>query len=177
MSLFRTKPIDTDLSRDTGLRRSLGAFDLTLLGIGTVIGAGIFVLTGITAATQAGPAVVLSFVIAAFACGCAALAYAELASAIGSCGSAYGYASLGELASLDHRLDAPLRILGGNSGGLDRMVRLPALSMLSCGYLTLQLGRHTWFAFAAWMAIGLAIFFLYSRRSSRLAVAAPAVFS
>ncbi len=99
MSLFRTKAIDTDLIRDTGLKRSLTALDLTLLGIGAVIGAGVFVLTGITAATQAGPAVVLSFIIAGFACGCAALAYAELASSIGGCGSAYGYgyASLGEL--------------------------------------------------------------------------------
>ena len=99
MSLFRTKPIDSDLTRDRGLKRVLGAWDLTLLGVGAVIGAGIFVLTGITAATMTGPAVVLSFVLAGVACACAALAYAELASAIGGSGSAYGYgyAALGEL--------------------------------------------------------------------------------
>ncbi|MGH8444861.1 MAG: APC family permease [Solimonas sp.] len=99
MSLLRTKPINSDHSAERGLKRVLSAWDLTLLGVGAVIGAGIFVLTGITAATQAGPAVVLSFIVAGFACACAALAYAELASSVGGAGSAYGYgyASLGEL--------------------------------------------------------------------------------
>ncbi len=99
MSLLRTKPINADMYRDTGLRRCLTAFDLTLLGIGAIIGAGIFVLTGIAAATQAGPAIVLSFVVSGLACAFSALSYAELASAIGGCGSAYGYAyaGLGEL--------------------------------------------------------------------------------
>ncbi len=99
MSLLRTKPINADLTADTGLKRCLTAFDLTFLGIGAIIGAGIFVLTGIAAATAAGPSITLSFVIAGVACTCAALAYAELAAAIGGCGSAYGYAyaGLGEL--------------------------------------------------------------------------------
>ena len=92
LPIFRTKPISTDDSVcDTGLKRCLSAFDLTLLGIGAIIGTGIFVLTGIAAANQAGPAVVLSFVISGFACAFAALAYAELAAAVGGCGSAYGY--------------------------------------------------------------------------------------
>jgi APA family basic amino acid/polyamine antiporter len=91
MSLLRTKPIDRNLAAETGLRRDLTAFDLTMMGIGAIIGAGIFVLTGISAATQAGPAVVLSFVLSGVACACAALAYAELASSVGGCGSAYGY--------------------------------------------------------------------------------------
>ncbi|HEX4871597.1 MAG TPA: amino acid permease [Nevskiaceae bacterium] len=97
-ALLRTKAIDTDLTRDRGLKRVLGAWDLTLLGVGAIIGAGIFVLTGITAATMTGPAIVLSFVVAGFACACAALSYAEMAASIGGCGSAYGYgyASLGE---------------------------------------------------------------------------------
>lgn len=96
MSLMRTKSAAVDA--DTGLKRCLSAFDLTLLGIGCIIGTGIFVLTGKTAANVAGPAVVLSFVIAGLGCAFAALAYAELASAFGGCGSAYGYsyASLGE---------------------------------------------------------------------------------
>ena len=90
MGIFRTKSV-TDEACETGLRRCLSAFDLTFLGIGAIIGTGIFVLTGIAAATQAGPAVVLSFIVAGIACGFAALAYAELASAVGGCGSAYGY--------------------------------------------------------------------------------------
>ncbi|MBA3582753.1 MAG: amino acid permease [Gammaproteobacteria bacterium] len=99
MSLLRTKPINADLVVDTGLKRCLSALDLTLLGIGAIIGAGIFVLTGVAAATEAGPAIVLSYVVAGFACAFAALCYAELASAVGGCGSAYGYAyaGLGEI--------------------------------------------------------------------------------
>lgn len=77
------------------LRRCLTAFDLTLLGIGAIIGAGIFVLTGIAAATQAGPAILFSYILAGVASGFSALAYAELASSIGGCGSAYGYAYAG----------------------------------------------------------------------------------
>lgn len=97
MNLLRTKTIAPHA--DTGLRRCLTAFDLTLLGIGCIIGAGIFVLTGIAAATHAGPAIVLSYVVAGLACAFAALSYAELSSSIGGCGSAYGYAyaSVGEL--------------------------------------------------------------------------------
>jgi APA family basic amino acid/polyamine antiporter len=99
MKIFRTKTTTPDDFGHTGLHKCLTAFDLTLLGIGAIIGTGIFVLTGIAAATQAGPAVVLSFVIAGIACAFAALAYAELASAVGGCGSAYGYsyAAFGEL--------------------------------------------------------------------------------
>lgn len=95
-SLFRRKMVT---SEECGLSRVLSAFDLTLLGIGAIIGTGIFVLTGVAAATQAGPAVVLAFVIAGVACTFAALSYAELASSVGGCGSAYGYsyAAFGEL--------------------------------------------------------------------------------
>jgi APA family basic amino acid/polyamine antiporter len=98
MSLFRTKAIG-DCNADTGLKRALSAFDLTLLGIGAIIGAGIFVLTGIAAATQAGPAIVLSYCVAGAVCALAALSYAELAAAVGGAGSAYGYAyaGLGEI--------------------------------------------------------------------------------
>ncbi|HET9680376.1 MAG TPA: amino acid permease [Gammaproteobacteria bacterium] len=98
MNLFRTKPIDTDLTKDTGLKRVLGPVDLTLMGIGAIIGTGIFVLTGIGAANYAGPALVLSFMLAGAVCTCAAMSYAELASSIGGSGSAYayGYAGLGE---------------------------------------------------------------------------------
>ncbi|MBK8248551.1 MAG: amino acid permease [Gemmatimonadetes bacterium] len=81
------------------LKRTLGAMNLTLLGIGAIIGAGIFVLTGTAAAQYAGPAIVLSFVLAGFGCLFAGLCYAEFASMIPIAGSAYtyGYATLGEL--------------------------------------------------------------------------------
>ena len=97
--LFRRKVHNADLHPDTGLKKVLSAFDLTLLGIGAIIGTGIFVLTGHAAALQAGPAVVLSFIVSGAACAFAALAYAELASSVGGCGSAYGYsyAAFGEL--------------------------------------------------------------------------------
>src|SRR5580658_6162952 len=80
---------------DLQLRRTLNAFDLTLMGIGAIIGAGVFILTGIAAATKAGPAIVISYIIAGLASLFAALAYAELASSIGGSGSAYSYAYAG----------------------------------------------------------------------------------
>ncbi len=81
------------------LRRALGAMNLTMLGIGAIIGAGIFVLTGTAAAQYAGPAIVLSFILAGFGCLFAGLCYAEFAAMIPIAGSAYtyGYATLGEL--------------------------------------------------------------------------------
>lgn len=81
------------------LKRSLGALNLITLGVGAVIGAGIFTLTGQAAALHAGPAVALSFVVAGLTCAFAGLCYAEFASIIPIAGSAYtyGYATLGEL--------------------------------------------------------------------------------
>src|ERR1700686_5142000 len=81
------------------LKRSLSALTLVSLGIGDIVGAGIFVLTGHAAAVNAGPAITLSFVLAGFACACAGLCYAEFASMIPVAGSAYtyAYATLGEL--------------------------------------------------------------------------------
>ena len=80
---------------EPSLRPCLSVFDLTFLGIGAIIGAGIFILTGIVAAVEAGPGVIFSFIVAAFASACTALAYAELAASIGGCGSAYTYAYAG----------------------------------------------------------------------------------
>jgi len=96
MNTLRVKAVEH--TTDSSLGRTLGRWDLVGLGIGAIIGAGVFVLTGIAAATQAGPALVLSFVVAGIACAFSAFAYAELAAAVGGSGSAYGYAyaTLGE---------------------------------------------------------------------------------
>jgi APA family basic amino acid/polyamine antiporter len=106
MSIWSRKSIDVLLAGaeqppqdQPCLKRTLGTWNLTSIGIGSTIGAGIFVLTGTAAADYAGPAVAISFVLAAIACLCAALCYAELASMIPVSGSAYtyAYATMGEL--------------------------------------------------------------------------------
>ena len=100
MDLFRKKDIGAlrSMAQKSGLTKNLSAFDLVFLGIGSVIGTGIFVLTGIGAALYAGPGISLSFVLASIACAFAGLAYAEYASMVPVAGSAYAYtyASLGE---------------------------------------------------------------------------------
>jgi APA family basic amino acid/polyamine antiporter len=103
MGLWTTKSIsllqeEATTEGEHSLRRALGAWNLTLLGIGAIIGAGIFVLTGTAAAQYAGPAVVISFIVAGLGCLFAGLCYAEFASMIPIAGSAYtyGYATLGE---------------------------------------------------------------------------------
>jgi APA family basic amino acid/polyamine antiporter len=103
MNVWRTKTIEQSISdtEEPGhrLRKRLGPLDLTVFGVGVVIGTGIFVLTGEAAAVKAGPAVAISFVVAGIACALAALCYAEFASTVPVAGSAYtfSYASLGEL--------------------------------------------------------------------------------
>lgn len=100
MNLLRKKnPTNQSQNNQVQLTRCLTGLDLTLLGIGAIIGAGVFVLTGVVAATQAGPAVMLSYIIAGLACLFSALSYAELATTIGGCGGAYAYsyAAYGEI--------------------------------------------------------------------------------
>ncbi len=103
-SLLATKPLDTLMAeaQDTGehsLKRALGPVNLITLGIGAIIGAGIFVLTGAAAAEYAGPSIIISYILAGVACLFAGLCYAEFASLIPIAGSAYtyGYATLGEI--------------------------------------------------------------------------------
>jgi APA family basic amino acid/polyamine antiporter len=102
-NLLKTKSIEQCVSDvehgGKALKRTLTAFDLTLLGIGAIIGTGIFVLTGTAAANQAGPAIGVSYLAAGLACAFAALCYAEFASMVPIAGSAYTYAyvTLGEL--------------------------------------------------------------------------------
>lgn len=100
--IFRKMPVENLIGHNQegkGLKKVLGSFELTMLGIGAIIGTGIFVLTGVAAADYAGPALVLSFVISGIACVFAALCYAELSAMIPISGSAYtfGYVGLGEI--------------------------------------------------------------------------------
>lgn len=96
--LWTTKSVATEF-KDNELKRTLGPWALTALGIGAIVGTGIFVLTGVAAANNAGPALAVSFVIAGFVCAMAALCYAEFSAMIPVAGSAYSYsyATLGEL--------------------------------------------------------------------------------
>jgi len=99
---FRTKTIDKLMECTSGegsLKKVLTPLDLTLMGIGAIIGTGIFVITGVVAANYSGPALVISFAIAGTVCAFAALAYAEFAAMVPVAGSAYtySYASLGEI--------------------------------------------------------------------------------
>ncbi|HEY7681859.1 MAG TPA: amino acid permease [Gemmatimonadales bacterium] len=103
MNLWATKSIsalraEAEASGERSLRRTLGVLDLTALGIGAIIGAGIFVLTGTAAALHAGPAVPISMILAGVACAFAGLCYSEMASAVPVAGSAYtySYATMGE---------------------------------------------------------------------------------
>ena len=102
MSLFIKKPINLLIAEasdsEKGLKKTLGTWSLIALGIGAIIGAGLFSITGVAAANQAGPAITLSFVVAALGCAFAGLCYAEFASMIPVAGSAYtySYATMGE---------------------------------------------------------------------------------
>ena len=100
--IFSKKPINELLyskNSEKSLKRSIGPFGLTLLGLGSIIGAGIFIVTGVASANYSGPALVLSFIISAIACAFTALCYAEFASMIPIAGSVYTYTyvTLGEI--------------------------------------------------------------------------------
>src|SRR6202035_874962 len=134
--LFARKPLDRILAEaneegDHRLRRALGPVQLTGVGMGAIIGAGIFVTTGAIARQTAGPSLILSYVVAGVAALFAALCYAEFASAVPVCGSAYtyAYASLGELLAwivgwalvLEYAMGAAL-VANGWSGSLQRVL-------------------------------------------------------
>lgn len=121
MSVMRTKSIEQTIREgdepEYQLKKKLTALDLTVFGVGVVIGAGIFTVAGRAAHSLAGPAIILSFIVAAVCCGLAALCYAEFASAIPVSGSAYtfSYASLGEIIAWIIGWDLLLELLLGAS--------------------------------------------------------------
>src|SRR3978361_31566 len=99
--LLIRKPLADVRDDGQGLTRTLGPIQLTLIGIGCIVGAGVYVMTGTAAANYAGPAVILSFALAGIACAFTALCYAELSSTLPVAGASYSYAyaALGELAA------------------------------------------------------------------------------
>jgi APA family basic amino acid/polyamine antiporter len=146
MQLFARKPLDqleTEAASLSGLRRALGKWDLTALGIGAIVGAGIFATTGSAIAgggahTGAGPAIVVSFLLTAVACGLAALCYAELAAMIPVAGSAYtyAYAALGELVAWIIGWDLIIEYAVGNvavaiswSGHFNELLRVAGVEL------------------------------------------------
>src|SRR5574338_1454092 len=122
MSLWATKSItalrtESEVAGDTSLKRTLGPLNLVTLGIGAVIGAGMFVLPGQAAALHAGPAVPISMTLVGIACAFAGLCYAEMASAVPVAGSAYtySYATMGELVAWIIGWDLVLEYAAGAS--------------------------------------------------------------
>src|ERR1700730_14115563 len=161
--LFETKPVkdflDSAVAGGHRLKRSLRAIDLVMLGVGAIVGVGIFVLTGQAAANYAGPGILVSFLLAAVACGCAALCYSEMASMIPIAGSAYTftYATMGEFLAwiigwdliLEYSL-ASATVSVGWSGYVvsflaDLGFQLPA-RFVSAPYTTAPSAAHRWVA-------------------------------
>src|SRR5258708_30484745 len=138
---------------DNRLRRVLGPVGLTALGIGAIIGAGIFVTTGEAAATKAGPSVMLAYVVAGLGCALAALCYAEFAAMIPLAGSAYtyAYATLGELFGWIIGWDLTLEYAMGastvSSGWSNHFIEL-----LDIFHIKMPL----WLAYDHWTALGTA---------------------
>ena len=179
-STRRIKSVE-DSIRDTDepehrLKRHLSGLDLTVFGVGVIIGTGIFVLTGVVAKTTAGPAVAISFVIAGVVCGLAAICYAEFASTVPVAGSAYtfSYATLGEFVAWIIGWDLVLELaLGaatvsvGWSGYLNQLlgdlgIPLPDVDRRGDGH-----GQHPGDRSSRWLMTGVLSSASSSRRGSR----------
>ncbi|MCS6906010.1 MAG: amino acid permease [Bacteroidia bacterium] len=132
--LFRIKPIDPNAAQSSDLKRVLGKWGLTFLGIGAIIGAGIFVMTGKAAGDHAGPALAISFIIAGIGCGFSGLCYAEFAAMLPISGSAYAYAyaTLGEI----------IAWIIGWALVLEYLFAASTVAVSWSGYLTSFLGEH-----------------------------------
>jgi basic amino acid/polyamine antiporter, APA family len=160
MGIMRTKSVEQSI-RDTEdpefqLRKALGPLDLTLFGIGVIIGTGLFVLTGEAAAGYAGPAVALSYVVGGIVCALAALCYAEFASTVPVAGSAYtfSYATLGEFVAwligwdliLEFTLGAAT-VAKGWSGYLVSVFEIVGIKLPTSLYASPESGvSHDWIA-------------------------------
>ncbi|AEM79935.1 amino acid permease [Thermoanaerobacter wiegelii] len=153
--LFRKKTLEMILadteSEQYKLKKSLTAIDLVALGIGAIIGTGIFVITGVAAAEHAGPAIILSFVLAGLACAFAAISYAEFASMFPIAGSTYSYSyvALGEIFAW---------IIGWDLI-LEYVFALPAIALGWSGYFTnllasIGINIPDWAAHSAWQGPG-----------------------
>lgn len=145
-SLFRKKPLETlnAQSQSNSLARTLSAFDLTLLGIGCVIGTGIFVITGTVAATGAGPALILSFILAGLACALAAFCYAEFSSSIPISGSVYSYSYITlESRRLFNRLGSHAWICHCAVGGCHGLVVILSIAAAGFNYHIPAAGRSS----------------------------------
>ncbi|UQS87454.1 amino acid permease [Nicoliella spurrieriana] len=92
--MFRKESLDNYMDQDSNLKRTMGAWDLIAMGVGTVIGAGIFILPGTVAATTAGPGIIFSFIVATIVCSLSAMCYAEFSSSMPVAGSAYSYGNV-----------------------------------------------------------------------------------
>ena len=131
MSLFATKPLARIMRESEGgkhqLKRTLGALNLVALGIGAVIGAGLFALTPQAAHDNAGPGVVFSFIVAAVGCAFAGMCYSEFATMIPIAGSAYtyAYATMGELLAWIIGWDLVLEYAVGARDGFRELVEIP----------------------------------------------------
>jgi basic amino acid/polyamine antiporter, APA family len=162
-NIWARKPAATLLKEAEGadgqahpLRRSLSALNLIALGIGGIVGAGIFVLTGHAAAANAGPAVAVSFLVGAAACAFAGLCYAEMASAVPISGSAYtyAYATLGELIAwiigwdliLEYAVGATTVAIGwsGYAASLARDLGVNLPTRFASSPLDYDSARHAW---------------------------------
>ncbi|AIS53469.1 amino acid permease [Thermoanaerobacter kivui] len=154
-NLFRKKTLEMVLSETEAaeykLKKTLTAIDLIALGLGAIIGTGIFVITGVAAAEKAGPAIVLSFILAGLACAFAAISYAELASIFPIAGSTYNYTyiAMGEFIAW---------IIGWDLI-LEYVFALPAIALGWSGYFTNLLASvginiPAWAANSAWQAPG-----------------------
>ncbi|PRZ15371.1 amino acid/polyamine/organocation transporter (APC superfamily) [Laceyella sediminis] len=173
MDLFRKKSISAMMQQaqtGTALKRTLGTWDLTLLGLGAIIGTGIFVLTG-TGAVTAGPGIMISFLISGLACALTALCYAEFATLVPVSGSVYtfAYATLGELIAwiigwdliLEYLLAVSL-VSAGWSGYLQSLLQGLGISLptaLTAAHGAVP-GVETWFNLPAFVVVIVITFFV-----------------
>ena len=189
MNIWKTKPLKQELNaaKKSDLKKNLTAIDFAALGIGAVVGTGIFVSTGV-GVHLAGPAVVLSFIVAAIASAFCALTYTELATMFPVAGSTYTYAyiAFGEIIAWIIGWDLMLEYLV-SSATVASVWSGTFVGLLSSAGITLptiitktpmeggiiDLPAITWIRFVIWLLLGLIIYFIYGRHHSELQKSEP----